>query len=513
MDRRGKAIAVFILILLSSIVAISYVTPNAKAPPTNPTNEEGDSSRDQESNTPPIIVTQDVIIADVGVLYEVDYDARDPDRGTPVISSNPDLPTPRAWMGCTWNGNAPYLLGGMEVGVIYSDILEWENWIGSTDVGGGKPPGRYGASAIWNGAYLYGIGGTDDGGAPTGFNIKFDPETGTTTEFPTVPGMTSQHSAIFTGQYGYIFGGHFDILPQDRIWRFDPSDESLTELEVTLPAPSSETSAVFDGRYAYIFGGYLTDEIVRFDTVSESVSVLSSKLPTIRVGTSATWDGDYAYIFGGHNNTTSYDEIVRFEPISGDVTVLSVTLPSGRWGTAAASDGWSKHYIYGGTSETADLSDNVTITFPRNTLNWSLSTDAQFLIIDNQTGILSGTPYLDDIGIFWVNVTVEDGNGGMDFHNFTLYVGSVNVLKKGWNLISIPLIQEEQNLKKVLEMIDGYYDIVQWYDITDTNDPWKHHKVGKPYGNDLSDINEKMGFWIYITNPGDTIFLYNGTKP
>jgi parallel beta-helix repeat protein len=92
------------------------------------------------------------------------------------------------------------------------------------------------------------------------------------------------------------------------------------------------------------------------------------------------------------------------------------------------------------------------------------------------------------------------------FDNYT-------ILKQGWNLISIPLSQKDQGLKKVLEMIDGYYDAVQWYDSSDSQDPWKHHKVGKPFGNDLSVINETMGFWIHITNPGDTIFLYNGTQP
>jgi parallel beta-helix repeat protein len=87
------------------------------------------------------------------------------------------------------------------------------------------------------------------------------------------------------------------------------------------------------------------------------------------------------------------------------------------------------------------------------------------------------------------------------------------ILKQGWNLISIPLLQEEQNLTRVLSSIDGWYDAVQWYDNTDTNDPWKHHKVNKPFGNDLSGINETMGFWIHINQPGDTIFLYNGTQP
>jgi parallel beta-helix repeat protein len=87
------------------------------------------------------------------------------------------------------------------------------------------------------------------------------------------------------------------------------------------------------------------------------------------------------------------------------------------------------------------------------------------------------------------------------------------VLKQGWNLISIPLIQEEKDLTKVLGTIDSSYDSVQWYNSADTNDPWKHHKVGKPFQNDLSELNETIGFWIHITKPGDTTFLYNGTQP
>jgi parallel beta-helix repeat protein len=86
------------------------------------------------------------------------------------------------------------------------------------------------------------------------------------------------------------------------------------------------------------------------------------------------------------------------------------------------------------------------------------------------------------------------------------------ILKQGWNLISMPLIQEEQDLKKVLDSIDGLYDAVQWYDLTDKNDHWKHHKVGKPFGNDLFKIIETMGFWIHVTQPGDTIFYINGTR-
>jgi parallel beta-helix repeat protein len=93
-----------------------------------------------------------------------------------------------------------------------------------------------------------------------------------------------------------------------------------------------------------------------------------------------------------------------------------------------------------------------------------------------------------------------------EFENYT-------VLKQGWNLVSIPLIQNDQNITKVLEMIEGYYDAVQWYDASDPADPWKNYIVAKPFGNDLLHINETMGFLIHIKKSGDTIFLYNGSEP
>jgi uncharacterized repeat protein (TIGR01451 family) len=87
------------------------------------------------------------------------------------------------------------------------------------------------------------------------------------------------------------------------------------------------------------------------------------------------------------------------------------------------------------------------------------------------------------------------------------------ILKQGWNLISIPLIQEEQDLISVLASIDGLYNAVQWYDVDGGLDCWEHKKEGKPIGNDLLQITESLGFWIYIIQPGDTIFVYNGTVP
>jgi len=56
------------------------------------------------------------------------------------------------------------------------------------------------------------------------------------------------------------------------------------------------------------------------------------------------------------------------------------------------------------------------------TLIWFLNTNASWLVIDSVTGVLSGTPTRSDEGTYWVNVTVSDGQGGFDWHNFTLSV-------------------------------------------------------------------------------------------
>ncbi|UCE74011.1 MAG: right-handed parallel beta-helix repeat-containing protein [Methanomassiliicoccales archaeon] len=137
---------------------------------------------------------------------------------------------------------------------------------------------------------------------------------------------------------------------------------------------------------------------------------------------------------------------------------------------------------------------------------------SNYIGVDDFKGPNQNIPGNDDIGD--MNYPIDaDSIDNYPLMNPFRSIENYTILRQGWNLISIPLIQQEQNLTRVLGSIDSWYDAVQWYDITDTGDPWKHHKVGKPFGNDLFELNETMGFWIHITQPGDTIFLYNGTQP
>ncbi len=56
------------------------------------------------------------------------------------------------------------------------------------------------------------------------------------------------------------------------------------------------------------------------------------------------------------------------------------------------------------------------------TLSWSLSSNASWMVISALTGELTGAPENANAGTYWVNVTVDDSNGGLDWTNFTLTV-------------------------------------------------------------------------------------------
>jgi hypothetical protein len=61
------------------------------------------------------------------------------------------------------------------------------------------------------------------------------------------------------------------------------------------------------------------------------------------------------------------------------------------------------------------------------TITYHMLTDAgPWLSLDKNTGLLSGTPANDNVGVYFVNISVDDGNKGWDWSNFTLTVNNTN---------------------------------------------------------------------------------------
>jgi parallel beta-helix repeat protein len=97
------------------------------------------------------------------------------------------------------------------------------------------------------------------------------------------------------------------------------------------------------------------------------------------------------------------------------------------------------------------------------------------------------------------------------FITITLHNGTLLGLEPGWNLISFPRVQSNTNLGTVLQSIERKYSAIQWYNLTDSNDHWKHYHISKPPNlNDLKKINHTKGFWIYINDPGGTTLVVFG---
>jgi hypothetical protein len=86
-------------------------------------------------------------------------------------------------------------------------------------------------------------------------------------------------------------------------------------------------------------------------------------------------------------------------------------------------------------------------------------------------------------------------------------------LSNGWNLVSLPMAQFDPAIDSVLQSINGKYDALRWYDIADSQDPWKHNHGLKPSElNDLDLLDHFISFYIHISDPGGARLVVEGME-
>jgi hypothetical protein len=123
------------------------------------------------------------------------------------------------------------------------------------------------------------------------------------------------------------------------------------------------------------------------------------------------------------------------------------------------------------------------------------------------TGLTPGTNYT-----FTIESTDTMGNTESSYPTTYSFQTEIHIyLYEGWNLISLPPVLLDFKVKEVLEPIEGNYDVVQWYDASDSDDPWKTYNVGKDFGNDLTYIESEMGLWIHMLS--DDMLIPNHKDP
>lgn len=93
-------------------------------------------------------------------------------------------------------------------------------------------------------------------------------------------------------------------------------------------------------------------------------------------------------------------------------------------------------------------------------LVWSIVTNASFLSIDENTGAINGTPTGNDIGLFWVDITVSD-SFVTSSSNFTLFIMGVND-NPIINGNPPQTILEDHNYSINFSAIDEEHDPITW---------------------------------------------------
>jgi parallel beta-helix repeat protein len=130
--------------------------------------------------------------------------------------------------------------------------------------------------------------------------------------------------------------------------------------------------------------------------------------------------------------------------------------------------------------------------------------------IDLYNGPNQDIPGSDGIGDtpYIIDVDSQDNYPLMFIINGSIF------LHEGWNLISVPVIQQDEDLDSVFTSISGFYDAVQYLETTDPENPWRHNRVLKPSSmNDLNEADHRKGVWIHITKLGGVNFQLRGAYP
>jgi hypothetical protein len=116
----------------------------------------------------------------------------------------------------------------------------------------------------------------------------------------------------------------------------------------------------------------------------------------------------------------------------------------------------------------------------------------------------------DTLSYFYIVDTV-DSTGAVRKAEHLIAAKLSYPLELGWNLVSPPLIQQDEGIVEVLKTVDC--DCAQYWDATDPEDHWKTYCDFKPPAlNDLWFLNHRMGFWLNVTGP-DIDWAVAGTVP
>lgn len=132
---------------------------------------------------------------------------------------------------------------------------------------------------------------------------------------------------------------------------------------------------------------------------------------------------------------------------------------------------------------------------------FSIRTNADWLRIDHFTGILSGTPWNDDIGTWWLNITVSDGRGSSDWENVSVKVTNTNTAPIILTRTIPSAIEDiEYDFTMVGEDLDPTNDSITWFMVEGPNWLKIDMQTGRISG---IPLNKDVGYHVVVIKLND----------
>jgi hypothetical protein len=249
-------------------------------------------------------------------------------------------------MAAAWTGRQLIVWGGAaaDAGHATADGAAYDPASDRWDVLPPAPiPGRFGASAVWNGKEVVFWGGQGGPGTILGDGAGYDPVTRRWRVLPAAPiGPRTSHQAVWTGTEMVVWGGFGRCCPIDSVIHdsaaaaYDPVTDRWRRIgDVPPPWSGDDGSAVTvaaDGRPLIWRQGHLA----AYDAAGNAWSGVAGMRPEPSPGSPArpaTTADPFAV------GVSLNDEVFTWTGRSGELQGLAWRSPEGRWRRTATLDG------------------------------------------------------------------------------------------------------------------------------------------------------------------------------
>jgi len=291
-----------------------------------------------------------------------------------------------------------------------------------------------------------------------------------------LPGCTGNISRVL------LWDKYAKVLWDNIYVEQTPTDTTPPTVAITSPGPGDTVSGVFtvETTVTDTGGSGINHSVLYANDTLVAVNITCSYNPTFKLDTSMLDSGDCTLTVVAVDNAMNSN----WTAITVDVNKLPV-----------ANFTYSPENPTTADTITFDASSSYDLDGTIVSYDWGFGDGS------TSSGVITTHRYTTN-GTYRVNLTVTDDDGATDTTSKIISVTPSLLafnksLPEGWNLISLPLVPEDNSTSSVLSSVS--HDAVHSFNATSKT--WESVTVGR--------MDPGVGYFVYVTSP--STWTYNGT--